>query len=128
MNASTPKESDTISTEESYILSNDQASSRCDPTISMLVNQISCNVTRKIKEKNQNNQEAISRKWSGKETQYFYKLLEIFGTDFTMMANHQHRRTKKELLNKYKKEYIKNPKHIKRLISNQESSTYLNVQ
>lgn len=52
MTASTPKETDTILTEESSILSHDQTSSRCDPTISMLLNQIPCNNTRKIKQKN----------------------------------------------------------------------------
>jgi hypothetical protein len=35
-----------------------------------------------------------SRKWSARETQYFYQLLEVFGTDFTMMAHHYSRSKK----------------------------------
>lgn len=37
----------------------------------------------------------ISRKWSPKETLYFYQLLEVVGTDFSMMSKLQTRRSKK---------------------------------
>ena len=39
-----------------------------------------------------------SRKWSPRETEYFYQLLQVTGTDFAMMTNLQTRRSKKELL------------------------------
>ena len=38
-----------------------------------------------------------SRKWSQGETGQFYRLLGVFGTDFSMMAHHS-TRSKKELL------------------------------
>lgn len=36
-----------------------------------------------------------SRKWSPRETEYFYGLLQVTGTDFAMMTGLQSRRSKK---------------------------------
>lgn len=47
------------------------------------------------KDNKANSNTITSRKWSPKETIYFYKLLEVVGTDFSIMARLQTRRTKR---------------------------------
>merc|ERR1711976_239355 len=49
------------------------------------------------------------KKWSDKETRLFYKGLEMFGTDFSLIETLFSTRNKKQLLRKYHKEKKKNP-------------------
>lgn len=61
-----------------------------------------------------------SRKWSHPETHSFYRLLQHFGLDFTLISYHPTflgRRSQKELSNKYKKETRRNPITIDRILN-----------
>ena len=54
-------------------------------TIATIVEKIPKIKDKKIKQSIHENR---SRKWSMAETAIFYQLLEVFGTDFTMMSHH----------------------------------------
>ena len=54
-------------------------------TIATIVEKIPKMKDKKVKTQIHENR---SRKWSMAETSYFYQLLEVFGTDFTMMTHH----------------------------------------
>jgi len=61
-----------------------------------------------------------SRKWSQAETKQFYHLLRHFGLDFTLISYHpvfRHKRSQKELSNKYKKELKINPTNINNVLN-----------
>lgn len=90
-----PKELDSISTIPSEeILSVCSDANTSEPkTICNLIEQIPRSSSAKLYKPYLN--EITSRKWSPKETLHFYRMLEVVGTDFSLMANLQSRRTKK---------------------------------
>jgi transcription factor TFIIIB component B'' len=47
---------------------------------------------------------AQTSKWTTRETRKFYKLLEIFGTDFSMIESAFQTRTREEIKKKFQKE------------------------
>eukprot|EP01017_Pseudomicrothorax_dubius_P022259 TRINITY_DN2401_c0_g1_i2.p1 TRINITY_DN2401_c0_g1~~TRINITY_DN2401_c0_g1_i2.p1 ORF type:complete len:283 (+),score=64.75 TRINITY_DN2401_c0_g1_i2:173-1021(+) len=53
-----------------------------------------------------------TEKWSGEETKKFYKGLEIFGSDFSMIANLFPSRTRAQIKNKFNKEERTNAKGV----------------
>ncbi len=53
-----------------------------------------------------------SEKWSTKETEKFYHALQIFGTDFSVIAKLLPGRTRKQIKNKFNKEERENPEKI----------------
>ena len=89
------KEADTHSTipSEEISMMSSEALSEGVATISTILNQIPRPHPNKNSKASPNC--VISRKWSPRETEYFYKLLEVTGTDFAMMTNLQTRRSKK---------------------------------
>ena len=67
-----------------------------------------------------------TKKWSEKETQNFYKALELFGLDFSFLAIVLAPRKREEIKRKYLKEKKENPKEIDRVIFSRKSMTKLN--
>ena len=61
-------------------------------------------VKREVKEK--------SKKWSPEETEKFYKALQIFGTDFSILMKLLPGRSRKQIKNKFNKEERVNPERI----------------
>jgi hypothetical protein len=53
-----------------------------------------------------------SDKWDDEETKYFYKCLESFGTDFSILEIVLHPRTRNQIKNKYRKEEKINTKKV----------------
>lgn len=53
-----------------------------------------------------------SDKWDEKETEFFYKCLEYFGTDFSVLELVLNPRTRNQIKNKYRKEEKSNTKRI----------------
>ena len=93
------KEADTHSTipSEEISMMCSEASSEGVATISTILTQVERPHLNKsvLKAKQPCNGGILSRKWSPRETEYFYKLLQVSGTDFAMMTNLQVRRSKK---------------------------------
>lgn len=90
-----PKESDSILTlpsEDSSLecVEGQQGDAR---TITKLIEHIPRSLA--TKQSKACSHEITSRKWSPKETVHFYKMLEVVGTDFSMMSHMQSRRSKK---------------------------------
>jgi hypothetical protein len=61
------------------------------------------------------------QKWSKKDTEIFYKCLEIFGVDFSLIKEILTEKTTKQLLRKYHKEKKKFPDKIEKILKNHEN-------
>jgi len=59
-----------------------------------------------------------SEKWSLEETEKFYKALQIFGTDFSIIVKLLPGRTRKQIKNKFNKEEKANPEKIDLILKN----------
>lgn len=120
----TPKEYDTATTITTDEASLSQSEGRDLLTISSIIEYIERPTLKNIQETDL----GTSRKWSQRETEHFYSMLKAVGTDFSIMASLQSRRTKKELLNKYKKELKMNSSKVNSILRNLHSSPlYLKV-
>ena len=63
-----------------------------------------------------------SEKWFQEETEKFYNALQIFGTDFSIIAKLLPGRTRKQIKNKFNKEERGNPEKIDLILK--QASTY----
>ena len=61
-------------------------------------------------------------KWSEEDTNIFYKCLEIFGMDFSMIAEVLSHKTQRQLLRKYHKERKRDPNNVNAALQRHESN------
>lgn len=65
-------------------------------------------------------EKSMTLKWSKKDTKKFYKLLELCGTDFSMISEAFEFKTRKQIKNKLKKEEIKDKEFIKKILNSKK--------
>ena len=61
-------------------------------------------------------------KWSDKDTNTFYKCLEIFGTDFSMISEILNNKTQRQLLRKFHKEKKRDAQRVNLALEKHESN------
>lgn len=59
-------------------------------------------------------------RWEDGETKQFYRILQLIGTDFTVMEQFFPKRNRKQLLRKFHKEKKNNPKEVERALQNNQ--------
>jgi hypothetical protein len=68
-----------------------------------------------------------SDKWDPEETQFFYKVLECFGTDFSFLEIVLKPRNRAQIKNKFRKEEKENPKGIENALKKYDAQNLLKM-
>jgi len=68
-----------------------------------------------------------TEKWSEKETQKFYRALELFGTDFSMIAKVFKNRNRNQIKNKFLREEKLAPEKVNKTFKERKTTTFQNV-
>ncbi|CAG9332531.1 unnamed protein product [Blepharisma stoltei] len=69
------------------------------------------------------NKRLHSERWNPDETEMFYTALQLFGTDFELIANFMKKRTRNQIKSKFKKESKNNPGRVDHAIWNRINLT-----